>query len=335
MVNVKKSVFDTPVLLIGFNRPDSTLLVIEALRAIGARNIYFSVDGPRINSESDIVRVKKVRELAAKFDWGCELKIKFETENLGLMKSVSKSISWFFENELEGIILEDDCVPTSDFFNFAQSMLKKYRNNPSVMHISGSPYFISTPKYDFNHFLSTLPSVWGWATWRNSWSCFDLTMKNLDNKDEYEVFLNYFKSKKIANWFIRYFEEAKSPLSKVWSAQWMYAMIQKNAYAIVPIKGLVQYIGSDPESTHGQAKSMKLYDNYPIEFLPKFPDPEELKVNTELIANQFRFIRKTDVNLQLTRRFYLSFKSIIARLIPRRLRKKLKSLRFLVGALNR
>ena len=335
MVNVKKSIFDTPVLLIGFNRPDSTLLVIEALRAIGAKNIYFSVDGPRINSESDIVRVKKVRELAAKFNWSCDLKIKFETENLGLMQSVSKSISWFFENELEGIILEDDCLPTSDFFNFAQNMLKKYRNNSKVMHISGSPYFITQPEYIFNHFFSPLPSVWGWATWRDSWDHFDLQMKNTRNQEDYVLFLDYFKSRKIANWFLRYFEEAKSPLSKVWSTQWMYVMIQKEAYAVVPIKGLVQYIGSDSNSTHGHAKTMKLYDKYPIESLPKSPDPTELIINTELIANQFRFIRKTDVNLQLARRTELACKSIVVRLISKKLRRKIKSLIALVGFSNK
>ncbi len=37
------------------------------------------------------------------------------------------AIDWFFENEEAGIILEDDCHPSQDFFRFQDEMLDRYR----------------------------------------------------------------------------------------------------------------------------------------------------------------------------------------------------------------
>jgi hypothetical protein len=47
---------------------------------------------------------------------------------------VSGAISWFFEQEPEGIVLEDDCVPHASFFPFCAELLKHYRDENRVSH---------------------------------------------------------------------------------------------------------------------------------------------------------------------------------------------------------
>ena len=52
----------------------------------------------------------------------------FRTNNLGCGEGPSTAITWFFENEPEGIIVEDDCLPSLSFFNYAEEMLERCRN---------------------------------------------------------------------------------------------------------------------------------------------------------------------------------------------------------------
>lgn len=332
-MNMPKA-FDVPVLILGFNRPDLTLRVINSLREIGAKKIYFSVDGPRTNNENDYIEVEKVRALSVLIDWECDLHLRFSNENLGLMVAISSGINWFFTAEEEGIILEDDCLPTKDFFEFTERMLSKYRDTPEVMHISGSPYFSKKPNYMFNHFFSTLTSVWGWATWRSSWEKFDLEMRNINSGTNQDRFLQYFGSRIIASWFLRYYLEAKNPKSKVWATQWAYSLIQNNAYAVVPVVALVHYIGSDFRATHGIWKSLAPYDSYPVEKMPFLPDPPNISVSDSLVRNQFDFIRMTDPNLQVGRRLRLVLIRISIRILPSPLRVFLKEKILKNGILN-
>ena len=39
--------FDTPVLIINFNRPDKTEKILNILRLVKPRKLYLSIDGPR------------------------------------------------------------------------------------------------------------------------------------------------------------------------------------------------------------------------------------------------------------------------------------------------
>ena len=46
---------------------------------------------------------------------------------LGVEEQCLKAINWFFDNESEGIILEDDCIPNEEFIPYCSKLLKKYK----------------------------------------------------------------------------------------------------------------------------------------------------------------------------------------------------------------
>ena len=321
----------SPVLLLGFNRADLCERVIDSLREVNAQVIYFSVDGPRIGRKDDEFSVLEVQRLVSKFDWGCKVITRFLPSNMGCMMAISSAITWFFESEKEGIILEDDCLPSNDFYFFTQKMLERYRSNPSVMHISSGPYFAkSIDSFEFNHFFSTMQVVSGWGTWKTSWDHYDLEMKLPELQIEKQMFSEFFSSRKISNWFTRYVREARSPKSTVWSTQWSYAIIKKNGLSVVPVVNLLNHIGSDERATHGT--SHELYDNYPIERIPNLPDPENIDFSWELIAQQYKFLLKTDLNQRLTHRIKTGLLNLIIKLLPfplRRILKKLNLLKFM------
>jgi len=129
---------DVPVLLIGFNRPNSMRRVIESIRAAAPRMVYFAVDGPRPHVASDRDLVHQTQLLVNELDWECEVHTLFRDVNLGCGHGVSGAISWFFDNVESGIILEDDIVVGQDFFPFVSEMLDRYAQDPRVFAVTGS-----------------------------------------------------------------------------------------------------------------------------------------------------------------------------------------------------
>ena len=131
-----------PTLVLGYNRPDKIKKVIKKLLVLEIQNLYFVIDGPK-NSE-DKIKISKIAEQIKKIPKNYKVKTLFRKKNLGCALSVSNGITWFFENNKFGIILEDDCLPTLNFFNFCDFISKKYRMEFVVKRLE--LYFTSAKK---------------------------------------------------------------------------------------------------------------------------------------------------------------------------------------------
>lgn len=106
-----------PVLFLVFNRLDTTKQVFEVIRQAKPQRLYVAADGPRADRPGENEMVQAVRDYVMdSIDWDCEINTLFQDHNLGCKHAVSGAISWFFENEEMGIILEDDCLPDLRFF---------------------------------------------------------------------------------------------------------------------------------------------------------------------------------------------------------------------------
>ena len=72
-------------------------------------------------------------------------------------------MQWFFNNVDQGIVLEDDCIPSSAFFDYVEYMLSAYRDDNRVATIAGR-----RDVCDFglgNIAFSSKFFCWGWASW--------------------------------------------------------------------------------------------------------------------------------------------------------------------------
>ena len=119
--------FNTPILLIIFNRADCLQQVFQRIRELQPAKLYLAADGPRPSHPEDVRNCEAARRIVINnIDWPCQFITRLNEQNLGCGRGVSSAISWFFEHEPEGIILEDDCLVDSSFFPFAQEMLEKY-----------------------------------------------------------------------------------------------------------------------------------------------------------------------------------------------------------------
>lgn len=163
----------SPVLLLVYNRPEVTRQVFNAIRRVQPRHLFIAADGPNPSRGEDEALVAEVRSVVSQVDWPCEVSTLFRERNLGLKTAVGEAITWFFANVEEGIILEDDCLPNEDFFTFCDALLERHRDNREVAVITGNNFQNGLWRGTSTYYYSSYPHVWGWATWRRSWTNYD------------------------------------------------------------------------------------------------------------------------------------------------------------------
>ena len=269
-----------PVLLITFNRPNETKEVLKRIKHYAPKKIYVSSDGPRISKTNEVLTVNNLRNsLNRLIDWDCEVNYLFHSSNLGCKKAVSSAINWFFEKEEMGIILEDDCVPSIDFFKFCEITLNRYKDEEKVFHIDGTNF----GKPSNNHLLhfSKYALIWGWATWRRAWNYYDVDMIDYP-KFRKNNFLQSIFSKDEINYWIPKLDQAYQNKIDTWDYQWFYTIWKNQAITVRPDRNLIKNIGFDSDATHTK-KASKFLKNIKLEKLDfSMNTPSELVVNKKL-----------------------------------------------------
>lgn len=241
---------NTPVLFLVFNRPDTTKQVLEAIRKAKPPRLYIAADGPRINKEGEAERVKEVRSIATNVDWECEIKTLFRNENLGCKYAVSEAVSWFFQHEEQGIILEDDCLPSQSFFWFCEELLEKYKNDLRVWHISGNNFQDGIRRGQGSYYFSKFNHIWGWATWANRWSEYDVEMNSYGTFLSNNLMNDLFGLDQDKKYWWSIFEKAFKGEIDTWDYQWTYTVWVNSGLSIIPNMNLVSNIGFGLNAMH-------------------------------------------------------------------------------------
>ena len=240
----------SPVLFLIFNRPDVTALVFNQIKKAMPSRLYIAADGARKGKTGEIEQCDETRKIVANIDWDCEVKTLFREENLGCKYAVSSGISWFFENEEEGIILEDDCLPNQDFFFFCDELLVKYRNETRIKHIGGCNLQFGKKWGEGSYYFSNLTHVWGWASWRRVWNDYDVELSKYQNIDSEKIFKSIFENDIIVEkWQSIYLELLENKID-TWDYQHTLSNIFNNGLSIIPNVNLIKNIGFGPLATH-------------------------------------------------------------------------------------
>ncbi|MBL6448120.1 nucleotide-diphospho-sugar transferase [Fulvivirga sp. 29W222] len=253
--------FRTPVLMVIFNRPDTTRQVFEAIRKVKPPRLYIAADGPRPHVPSDLAKCEETRKIADEVDWECEVKTLFRDTNLNCGVAPSSAFTWFFEHEEEGIILEDDCLPSQSFFWFCQELLERYRDDARVMHIGGNNFLHGWQHdHDYSYYFSRSGYIWGWATWRRSWELFDFDISLYQKLKNKGYFDGFFLNSLERFYRLRKFDLTVARRGTVdwWDYQWDFARFIHSGLAVVPQKNLVRNLGFGMDATHttnGRSKS--------------------------------------------------------------------------------
>lgn len=241
----------TPVLFLVFNRLDTTQRVFEQIKKAKPPRLYIGADGARVTKEGELEKVEEIRQyILGNIDWECEVKTLFRDKNLGCKKAVSSAITWFFEHEPQGIILEDDCLPVQSFFWFCEGMLNHYKDDKRVWHISGDNFQNGVKRGDGSYYFSRYTHIWGWATWADRWQEYDVDLKSFEEFGNQNMIADIFDNPSEQRFWLKTFKEVKEGKIDTWDYQWSYCAFANNGLCILPNVNMISNIGFGENATH-------------------------------------------------------------------------------------
>jgi hypothetical protein len=258
--------YDIPILFVIFRRKDVTMRTFAAIKAAQPAKLYIACDGAReaVSGEQELVEATR-QAVENAIDWPCEVHRRYQDHNQGCAKAVSSAISWMFETEEMGIILEDDCVAKPSFFKFVREMLHRYKDDQRIGMVAGTNLVSSKVTMPDSYCFSKYKACWGWATWKRAWSNLQLDMPWRDS-DYYQSVIanNGFRAKDKNYWKYRLNLIDANYVSS-WDWPWYFCLAAQNQLCIFPSKDLIVNIGFDAEATHTSFFN-----------LPKYKDEGEL-----------------------------------------------------------
>lgn len=282
------------VLLIIFNRPDTTFKVFNEIRKAKPSKLYISADGPRSNNHKDEILCAEAKSITELIDWECKIITNYNQVNKGCKIAVSDAISWFFSNEEQGIILEDDCLPAEGFFIFCDSMLELYRNDTRISLISGSNLNQSDISKSESYHFSRFTAIWGWASWRRVWNKYDRELSNYTEQDVKTFLGDLFNDRFLLDIWVKLFRDLKSNKIDTWDFQFGIMNFFEGTLSIVPNVNLISNIGFREDATHTPDSGNK-HANLPTGELnqiyhPKFVLPDS-RADHKFLLQEFKLDR--------------------------------------------
>lgn len=153
-----------PTLIIyAFNRPHKLREVIEALRhqTIQPSQIIAFVDGQRYEAEHDAVQdcVNQLHKVP-----NCT--VYWREKNYGCAANIMLGIEQVIKDHESFVVLEDDVIPATGWYEALSMMLECYKNEPKVATVGSFPTVLrgKLDQYPNDVFMTPRFSCWGWGS---------------------------------------------------------------------------------------------------------------------------------------------------------------------------
>lgn len=258
-----------PVIVIVFNRVILAEKILRCLEEIKPKKLFVISDGARKTVPGEQEKVEQVRALFDGLSWDCEVYRDYADENMGCDRRVPTGISRAFAYVDRAVILEDDCIPSMDFFYYAEEMLKKYEEDPHVMMIAGSNLM---KKYDIldSCCFTARTYTWGWATWKRAWEHYsedeaewERIQRDGTLSRTYPLRTRYYVKREL-NYYIK---RGGCP----WDYCWWISCMGAGGLCAVPRVNLITNEGFGADATHTQKKGNYQGEVFPMDFPLRYP----------------------------------------------------------------
>lgn len=275
------------VVLFIFIRQDSVIAIINCLRQVQPKRLYIVGEGYRLDKPGEKERVIEVRNMVRdSINWPCEVYENFVEFDIGAGKRISSGINWVFEREDKAIFIEDDVIPSLSFFRFCDEMLETYEDQPNIMAISGNnviPDFDIMSSYTF----SSIPFIWGWATWKRAWKSYDYHISSWKDIKKSGLLKKKIQNKRFYELREHEFDLAYKGIDYTWDYQWAYQLLINDGLCIVPHKNLVRNVGIGEGATNTRDEQ-PMKDRPADEITFPLSHPDSVKVNQDYDDFYFR-----------------------------------------------
>ncbi|NQV41136.1 MAG: hypothetical protein HQ506_02175 [Candidatus Marinimicrobia bacterium] len=246
---------DYRVIVIAFNRPIHTQRVIESLQKEGVKSFTVFIDG---TMDEDVQKKQaEIIQYLSTIDWA-DFEIVHRKVDLGLAKSIVLSVSDTLRTYDSVVVLEDDCIVRPGFVKYFETALNEYERDQSVGAICGYSYPIIQMDPDKpDYFLASRFTPWGWATWKNRWQNYTISLTSLrDQAKSKQINISDFGED-----LMLYLEDSTylSHKQEIWSLNWILTLIINRQLVLYPKISLIDNIGFDGTGVHSEAT--KVFDN--------------------------------------------------------------------------
>ena len=229
----------TPVVLILYNRSETTTQVVDVLRQVRPATLYVAADGPRPGDEA---RCAAARTVVDAVDWPGTVHRWYSTRNRGNRLQIPGTLDEVFSRVDRAIVVEDDVVAHPRFFPWCEAMLDRYAGDRDVQQVSGRNDLGRWDAGGRDHLLAYRGSIWGWGTWATAWTAARRTAPRgappaaldplvADHLRQLQAMLD--RGHRIA-----------------WDNEWTLKRILHGGLSVVPPVNLVRNVGFGAEASH-------------------------------------------------------------------------------------
>ena len=207
--------------------------------------IYVCLDGPAsINEKNETDECRGVlRKMQAQYPG--RIRERISDVNLGAAHSVLAAVTWAFQTEDFLIVIEDDCIPIDDFFDFVQLGKKFLEKSGDCYIICGSQFAPASVTFS-TWALSSYPLIWGWATSRDKWQSILGLLAEYENSTR---FSGHGSLSERSFWHSGAMRSYKGFVD-AWDLPLVNALRHVGGLALLPGENLVTNIGNDGFATH-------------------------------------------------------------------------------------
>jgi hypothetical protein len=244
------------ILIIAYRRADALAKILDICLLSGIENLFIHVDGPK--DLSAVRDVEEVTRVAHDFSKNKNLTVRLltQTENFGCAVSLIKAVDSAFSHVDELIVLEDDCIPSSDFWSFSDQAFKIMNLDSSIALFCG-PQFGPTNVLHSNWFLSSYPFHWGWGTNSERWQD---VRKGIASPAALTTSL--MNSRSESRYWNAGCQRALRGYTDVWDTLFVREMRRLDLKALLPPQNLIRNLGNDEIALHTSEDSS--WTNYKI-----------------------------------------------------------------------
>jgi hypothetical protein len=233
-----------PILITGYSRPDLLRRQLQTFKDDHRVRLYVAVDGSKGVADKQQVAecVALARQLVPN-----QQRVLIRKNNRGCRYSMEEAITWFFDAEPCGLILEDDVHLNPSFVPVINKLLNVYTNNSSIYHVNCfSAFNDQNTKLAFRY--SSFISSWGWATWRDRWSLYNPSLvMTSEGRANLKKAVGGVRN---AIYFALLFRLTRQEKYDSWAYRWNCTIYQRGGIALTPSRRLVALSGTGVAATH-------------------------------------------------------------------------------------
>lgn len=239
-----------PIAYVIFNRPGHTRETFSVIRAQRPTKLFIIADGPRAGHPTDAQQCAETRAIVDQIDWPCEVHRNYADQNMGCKLRVSSGLDWVFEHVEAAVILEDDCVPNVDFFNYCDDLLVRYAEDTRVWVVTGNNFQDGKKRGEAAYYFSKYNHCWGWATWRRAWQYYRVDMPFWPAWRDSAGWLKKMSDRAERDTWTNIFDRVYRDEIDTWDYQWTACVWYYGGLTATPNVNLVTNIGFGPDATH-------------------------------------------------------------------------------------